>query len=268
MPEDVSLAASQAAFARALHDASQPPPEAVTRGDSAPPVRRFNVYRNTVYAGLTGVIAARYPAVEKLMGADLFKAAARMFVGEQPPASPVLLDYGEGFAAFLAGLELIDDMPHIADVARLEWLMHAARNAADAAPLRADDLATIAPEETGALTFAFAPSCSLLSSEYAVFSLWRSSIATEPIPFPTSELSGEQVLISRRGLEAEAVRLPRGAHEFISALMRGATLSEAAVEAFACAPDFPLDRVMALLIGQQTLSGFTLAFPLNKETSP
>lgn len=273
MPEDAisepfSLAASQTAFARALHDASELPPEAITLDVSVPPVRRFNIHRNTVYAGLTGVIAARYPAVEKLMGSDLFKAAARIFVGEQPPASPVLLDYGEGFIAFLAELELIVDMPHIADVAQLEWLMHAARNAADAVPLRADDLAAIAPEETGAFKFAFAPSCSLLSSEYAVFSLWRSSIATEPIPFPTSDSSGEQVLISRRGLEAEAVRLPRGAYVFISALMRGATLGEAAVEAFACAPDFPLDRVMALLIGQQTLSGFTVASPLNKETSP
>jgi hypothetical protein len=268
MPEDESLAAGQAAFARALHNPLAPPPQAVTREASAPPVRRFNVYRNTVYAGLTGVIAARYPAVEMLMGADLFKAAARMFVGEQPPASPVLLDYGEGFASFLAGLELIDDMPHITDVARLEWLMHAARNAADAVSLRADDLSAIASEDTGALTFALAPSCSLLSSEYAVFSLWRSSIATEPIPFPTSDSSGEQVLVSRRGLEAEAVRLPRGAFDFISALMQGATLGEAAVEAFACAPDFPLDRVMALLISQETLSGFTVASPLNKETSP
>ena len=83
------------------------------------------------------------------MGSDLFKAAARMFVDEHPPASPVLLDYGEGFAAFLAGLELIDDMPHMVDIARLEWLMHAARNAADALPLRADDLAAIAAERHG-----------------------------------------------------------------------------------------------------------------------
>jgi hypothetical protein len=268
MSKEVSLADSQAAFARALHNPLDPPPQAITCEGYAPPVRRFNVYRNTVYAGLTGVIAARYPAVEKLLGADVFKAAARMFVGDQPPTSPVLLDYGEGFAAFLAGLELIDDIPHIADVARLEWLMHVARNAADAMPLRADDLAAIAPDDASALVFSFAPSCSLLSSEYAVFSLWRSSIATEPVPFPASKSSGEQVLISRRGLDAEAVRLPHGAFDFISTLMRSATLSEAAVEAFACAPDFPLDRVLALLLSQDSLSGFTLASQLNKETSP
>lgn len=268
MPRDVSLAANQAAFARALHNASELPPEAVTRDAAAPPVRRFNVYRNTVYAGLTGVVAARYPAVEKLMGSDLFKAAARMFVAEQPPASPVLLDYGEGFASFLAGLELIDDMPHIADVARLEWLMHAARNAADAIPLRPDALAAVVPEDTTRLTFTFAPCCALLSSEFAVFSLWRSSIATEPISFPTSDTSGEQVLISRRGLDAEAVRLPCGAYEFISALMQGATLGDAAAAGFAAAPEFPLDRVIALLIAQDTLTAFHLAPQPTKETSP
>src|SRR5262245_48620646 len=97
-----SLGEIQATFARALHDPSMRPPEAVTQRAVAPPVRRFNVYRNTVYAGLTGVIAARYPAMQKLMGADLFQAAARFFVVEHPPTSPVLLEYGEGFASFLA----------------------------------------------------------------------------------------------------------------------------------------------------------------------
>jgi hypothetical protein len=268
MPEPISLAENQAAFVRALQDPMQPPPEAITCETSAPPVRRFNIHRNTVYAGLTGVIAARYPAVQNLMGVALFRAAARMFVDEHPPASPVLLDYGEGFAAFLAGLELVDDMPHMVDIARLEWLMHAARNAADALPLRAADLAAVAAEDTAALTFSFTPSCALLSSEFAVFSLWRSSMVTEPIPFPASQTSGQQVLISRRGLEAEAVRLPQGGFDFISVLMRGGTLGDAATQGFACAPGFPLDRVMALLIAQGTLAAFALTPSPRKEKSP
>ena len=50
--------------------------------------------------------------------------------------------------------------------------------------------------------------------------------------------------------------------------MQGATLGDAAAQGFACAPDFPLDRVMALLIAQETLAAFTLTPSPRKETSP
>jgi hypothetical protein len=255
----LSLTQTQAAFARALHDPAEPPPHAIAQPAAMPPVRRFNVYRNTVYAGLTGVIAARYPAVQRLMGEKLFQAAARLFVVDHPPASPVLLDYGEGFATFLGDLELIDDMPHLVDVARLEWLMHAARHAADTTPLDAQALAAVDSERTADLMFTFASSFFLLESEHAVFSLWRSSFAEEPMRFPEPGSRGERVLISRRGFEPEAVRLPVGAYEFILSLMLGAPLGAAASDGFAANSTFPLDRVMALLISQETLTSYEFA---------
>jgi putative DNA-binding protein len=263
----LSLTQTQAAFARALHDPAEPIPQAIAQPVDMPPVRRFNVYRNTVYAGLTGVIAARYPAVKWLMGESLFQAAARLFVVDHPPASPVLLEYGEGFAAFLDDLEIIDDMPHLTDVARLEWLLHAARHAADTTPLDARALATVDPERTADLMFAFAPSCFLLESKHAVFSLWRSSIAEEPMIFPEPGTRGERVLVSRRGFEPEAVRLPEGAYEFTFSLMLGEPLGVAASEAFAANSAFPLDRVMALLISQETLTSYEFAQGLT-ENSP
>jgi hypothetical protein len=262
-----SLYETQAAFARALHDPSEQPPETIARRTPAAPVRRFNVYRNTVYAGLTGVIAARYPAVQKLMGEKLFQAATRLFVVERPPSSPVLLEYGEDFPAFLAELELIDDMPYLVDVARLDWLMHTARHAADTTPLDVQALADIDPDRTSDLTFTFAPSCSLFSSKHAVFSLWRSTVTEEPTSFPEPGVGGEQVLISRRGLQPEAVRLPHGSQTFIAALMRGASLGEASAHALAESSALPLDRGMALLIGQEVLASFQFQ-ETNTEISP
>jgi hypothetical protein len=192
------------------------------------------------------------------MGEKLFQAAARLFVVERPPSSPVLLEYGEGFPAFLAELELSDDMPYLVDVARLDWLMHAARHAADTTPLDVQALAAVDPARTANLTFTFAPSCSLFSSEHAVFSLWRSTVTEEPTSFPEPGDGGEQVLVSRRGLQAEAVRLPHGSQIFIAALMRGASLGEASAHPLAESPALPLDRVMALLIGQEALASFQL----------
>ncbi len=65
--------------------------------------KRFRVHRNTVFASLTGALRARYPVIERLVGADFFEAAARHFIEAHPPRSPMLIEYGDGFAAFLEG---------------------------------------------------------------------------------------------------------------------------------------------------------------------
>jgi hypothetical protein len=61
--------------------------------------RRFAVYRNNVQHGLTRALAARFPVVEALVGAEFFTAMARVFAAEAPPRDPVLLRWGDAFPA-------------------------------------------------------------------------------------------------------------------------------------------------------------------------
>src|SRR3954453_3499221 len=59
------------------------------------------VYRNNVMSGLIKVVAARFPAVGRLLGEDCLPESVRRVIATEPPRSPLLLDYGDGFPKFL-----------------------------------------------------------------------------------------------------------------------------------------------------------------------
>lgn len=221
------------------------------------PARRFNVYRNNIYAGLIRVIEARYPAVLRLVGFEFFKATARLFIDRFPPRSPVLLEYGADFPGFLELFEPVSDVPYLPDVARLEWRMHAARHAADCIALRASDLAALSDDCAADVVLTLAPAVSLVDSPYPVFSIWRAN-SSGSVEHGEQSFSGpESVLVTRPDLAAEAIRIPRGAAMSIAALREGASLGAAAV-ATADGHDFPLQRTIALLIAQRAIEFRTL----------
>jgi hypothetical protein len=242
----------QQAFAAALRDPATAPPRNIEPPRSGATQRRFNVYRNNVYAGLLGVLEARYPAVQRILGEEFFRAMARIFIDQAPPRSPVLLEYGRGFAEFLETFEPISDEPYLPDVARLEWKMHAARHAADCSAIRAGDLASYG-ENAATLTFRLAAAVSLVASAYPVFSLWRANTSPAAETGPLAFSGRECVLVTRPALTPEAVRIPRACAVFVKALMEDETLGEAAAAALEVQPDFPLNRALALLVAQKAI---------------
>src|SRR5258707_9631744 len=78
------------------------------------------VHRNNVMSGLIKVVAARFPSVRRLLGEDCFLESARRFIAAEPPRSPLLLDYGDGFPGFLRRFGDEACIGHIADIADLE----------------------------------------------------------------------------------------------------------------------------------------------------
>lgn len=122
-------------FASALIDPTHPTPVGVTgpRGKGA--VKRYNVYRNNVTVGLIDALAAIYPAVQRITGTDFFRAMTRFHVRATPPTSPLLFEYGRDFPAFIQSYEYAQDLPWLADVARIERAWLDTYHAADLPPL-------------------------------------------------------------------------------------------------------------------------------------
>lgn len=224
-----SLAELQSDFAAALTDPALPPPA----GLRAPPLRRFAVYRNNRMAGLVQNLEAAFPVVRRLVGEAFFAAAARAYIAEQPPRSPVLLLYGESFGDFLDGFPPAAGVPYLGDVARLEWARRFACHAADAVPLSIASLAEVLQEVLPALRFALHPSLRLVSSRWPVAAIWSAS--TE-----VSMARGEDVAMLRPALAVEVRVLPPGGFAFIAALAGGATLGDAAEATLAAAPECDL----------------------------
>lgn len=188
--------------------------------------RRFAIYRNNVQHGLSRALAARFPVVERLVGAEFFAAAARVFAARHPPGSPVLLDWGAAFPAFLAAFPPARSLPYLPDVARLEWLRGLAYHAPDATPADPAALGRADPER---LILRLAPSVRAFAAATPAVSLWhRNQPGAAPAPLPPGP---EQALIARTpGFAVIVEPLTPASHALLSALLDGQRLAEAGTD--------------------------------------
>jgi len=214
---------------------------------SQAPVKRFAVYRNNVMVGLIDALAARFPAAQRIVGEEFFRASARVFARANPPRSPVMMIYGDEFPDFLEAFEPAAEIPYLADVARIEAARTRAYHAADAMPLKASDLAGVEAANLAELRFELHPSLEIVASAFPVATIWAVNAGEAPLA-PIKDWRGEDALIIRPALDVEVRRLPTGAAAFLQSLKAGAPLGEAAGIALDRSPEFDLAINLAALV--------------------
>ena len=187
-------------FAAALLDPDAPCPAGLTAWNGSDPARRFAVYRNNVIASLIDALAETFPVTLELVGEEFFRAMAGVFVRVAPPRSALLAEYGEGFPDFIENFEPARGVPYLADVARLELLRVRAFHAADADPVSPEQIAHALadPERLPALRVVCHPSLGVLSSRYAVVSLWAAHQGIGDLASVDPYLPGNRASGSRR----------------------------------------------------------------------
>ncbi|MEP4753707.1 MAG: DNA-binding domain-containing protein, partial [Nitratireductor sp.] len=99
-PNNPAGAAFAGPFAAPLLDPDRPTPPGVAGPGAKAGDVRYNVYRNNVTVSLIDALADTFPAVRRIVGEAFFRDMARLYVRREPPRSPLLFDYGHGFAAF------------------------------------------------------------------------------------------------------------------------------------------------------------------------
>lgn len=217
------------AFAPALLDPGRAAPGLVAgpRGKAA--ARRYDVYRNNVTASLVDALADTFPATQRIVGEEFFRAMARIHVRQSPPVSPLLFEYGRGFPDFVEGFEHARSLPYLADVARIERAWLDAYHAADATPLAPAALAAIPPERLGETAFVPHPAARIVRSRFPAVTIFAMNRRDEPVGrLETAE--PEDALVTRPALEVVVRRLPPGGAAFLESLMAGDPLARAAAK--------------------------------------
>jgi Putative DNA-binding domain len=241
-------AAFETTFAEALLGAGTTLPPGLSARTAAVPARRFAVYRNNVMASLGAALARRYPVIERLVGGEFFAAMARQFVMQHPPRSPLLAEYGEEFAAFIAAFDPTRELPYLADVARLEAARTRAYHAEDATPLGADSFAALDAEALGDIRIRLHPSAAILRSPFPVVTIWAMNSGERELrPIATGQ--GEDALVVRPNMDVEIRALPPGGAAFLQSLAGGLALRDAIGAALADHEAFDLAGNLAGLIG-------------------
>lgn len=252
------FAAVQSDFARALIDPDLPIPNAVTAHAGRHPQKRFAVYRNNVVFSLINALRAKFPATERIVGADFFAAMAHVFVTAHPPRSKILYTYGDDFGDFIAAFEPASAVPYLADVARLEAARTRAYHAADAEPLAHDAFANIAPQSIGVLRLMLHPSLQIVRSHHLMVTIWAMNTGEMELG-PIDDNAAEDALVLRPALEVTVRSLPPGGAAFLAALQDGATLAEAAERAATEDVRFDLTANLAGLIGSGAITAIAFA---------
>jgi hypothetical protein len=85
------------------------------------PLERLMIHHRHYETSLVGALLEKFPATVWLAGSTLVTAAARRFVREQPPESPCIAEYGEGFPEFLSKWTTPERKRYFRQFAELEW---------------------------------------------------------------------------------------------------------------------------------------------------
>jgi hypothetical protein len=149
-------------------------------------VERLEVYANAYFYRIRDCLAEDFGALHAGLGAELFHDLVTAYLIAHPPRHPSLRFAGDRLPEFLRAGRAAEPfrrrLPWGGDLARLEWAIVDAFDAADAPTLSRERLSQIAPEHWVSLRFDFQAAYALLSLDWPVHLCRRAWDGGDPPP--------------------------------------------------------------------------------------
>jgi hypothetical protein len=117
----------------------------------------FGIYRNAYWSRLVEALGNDFAGLKALMGDHAFDRMARAYIAKHPSQHPSIRWAGRQLPEFLATEAPYNSDPWFADMARFDWALAFAFDAADAPAAGLADLAGIPPEFWGSIRLRFHP---------------------------------------------------------------------------------------------------------------
>jgi Putative DNA-binding domain len=193
------------------------------------PSRGLAVYRANAHASAERALAAAYPVLAQLVGADNFCHLARDFWHQHPPVCGDLAQWGDALPQFVGNAVQLQDTAYLADVACIEWALHQCASAADKVQdLSSFSLLTQHPPE--ALAFVWAPGVCMLHSPHPAATITLAHQGQGVLEAAAAMLhvgTAQTALVWRHGFVPRLKVLPDDDVSFMDALLQGASLAGA-----------------------------------------
>jgi hypothetical protein len=218
----------------------------------APPLSveaRLGIYRHAYRARLTEALDEVYPVLHKILGDETFESMAELFIETHRSTHRSIRWYGREVGDFLAEVPPFAEQPALSEIARFEWSLSEAFDAADATPIDRSALGTHDPQAWPSLTFRFHPSLRRLTFSWNTVAIWQSMSDDADPPAPQAGAAVPWALW-RQGFKNYFRSLDAAEEAALDAASDGCTFAEmcARLEAFLPADEIP-QRAAVLLAG-------------------
>ncbi len=189
-----------------------------------PGLERLSVYAEGYEIRFREGLSETYEAVHRVIGEARFAELAKAYAAQYPSRNPNLSFVGEHLPQFIGTLPLAKELPFIADLAKLEWLVSEAFHAFEKPAVGAHELSKISPEKLTQAVFIFQPSVAVVSSDWPVLDIWN--LRKKPKEEINLEINGraQRVMVYRRGFKVECRLLTEWQLEMLEGLLQGLSL--------------------------------------------
>ncbi|KWN05607.1 hypothetical protein WT83_29030 [Burkholderia territorii] len=186
---------------------------------------RLSIYRNNAKVNRIAALADAFANVVMLVGGDYFRALARAYVNAESAKSANLHDDGSTLPVFIRDFAPAAELPYLADIAQVDWLLHRAYFADNATPLEPPALACLDAQRFARATLRLMPSVGVARSKRwpiaDILSMNAGGCAAR------LDAGAQSVLVWRDGHATRWIRLDPPDAELAEALLRGSTLATA-----------------------------------------
>jgi hypothetical protein len=223
------------------------------------PQRALDIYRNNTRGARINALEAIYPACRNILGDDTFRSIASAYVNADTVGVSDLNRYGKAFSQHMDSLldtgRLPDDYSYLADLARLEFMVHAAYYADPELEFDFElfEQRVLHGEQVG---FQLNPSLGLLASAYPIHQIWlhnRPEFNTRPHSHAIRAITDTQyVLIYRDEYIPVVVSVKAHEYQLLEAFANEHSLQDV-VEHIDC----DIDSVLPGLIVNRWITGIT-----------
>lgn len=161
----------------------------------------LRIYQNAYRARLIAALRDNHGVLPRAMGDEAFDALAEAYLQAHPSRQPSIRWFGHRLAEFMAARPDLVPHPAFVDLARMEWALRDAFDAADAEPMTLPQLAALPADGWPQRVLRFHPSVQVLSLDWQVEPAWRALQAEDEPDLPQPEAGAHQLLVWRAELE-------------------------------------------------------------------
>lgn len=256
------LRAMQLQLADALLAGSAPLPGSLRGDDKADESNRLAIYQHGYRMRLREALATEFPGLALLAGRH-FVRLLDDYVAAHPSTHFNIRWHGAGLADFLTRTAAWRDRPELAEMARLDWAISTAFDAADHGTVSAAELAGIAPEGWAALRLHPLSHAHLLRSSCNVDAFRRAADRGEPRPALRRWRRARHLLVWRPVLDVRYRQVETGELPALLGALNGDTFAQLCERLAQRHGHAALPRMAALLaqwlgeglVGRLTLPG-------------